>query len=467
MVKRIKKGHFMIFFRKKTFILAFILILSLCIDIQITNSEDKKLTTYQGLRLFSQALNLIKHNYVEPNKIDDEKLIYGAIEGLIKTLDDPYTHFLSPSVYKEMKVETSGKFGGLGIVISIKDDKLTVISPIEDTPAHKIGIQAGDIITKIEGDSTKGITLHESVRKLRGCKGTEVTITIQREDEDKPIDFTITRDIIKIDSVKSAIIRNKVAYIRIATFNQNTPTELDKEIRKIKKYKNLSGIILDLRNNPGGLLNSAVDVSNCFIKEGVIVSTKGRYSRDNQVYLSKNHRLSLKDSPLVVLINEGSASGSEIVAGAIQDSKRGTLIGKKSFGKGSVQTIFPLAHETGIALTTAKYYAPSGRSIHDEGIAPDKEVEYSKYSKEDLKAIFELRQKDVIKKFVKEHKDYTQEDIKDLLKKIEEKKISLKKEIVLKEIKKEKYYLSLKKKPIYDLDIDNQLKVALDMLVKN
>lgn len=455
----------MIFLRKNLLIVALVLILSLYLGISIANPKNKSITTYEGLRLFSQALNCIKDNYVDTDKLDNDKLIYGAIEGIIKKLDDPYTRFLSPEVYKEMTVETTGQFGGLGIVISIKEDKLTVISPIEDTPAYKIGIQAGDVIIKIDGKSTKGITLDKSVSKLRGDKGTKVTITVQREDEKEPIDFTIIRDIIKIQSVKSDIINENVAYLRIVTFNQNTLSELDEEIRKIKKHQNLSGVILDLRNNPGGLLNSAIDVSSCFVKEGLIVSTKGRYPRDNQEYFSNKNKVSI-DLPLMVLINEGSASGSEIVAGAIQDNKIGTLIGKKSFGKGSVQTRFSLDHKTGIALTTAKYYTPSGRSIHDKGIIPDKEVEGSKYSKEDLKSIFELRQENIIKKFVKEHKSYTPKDIEELLKRVAEKKISLNKEILLKEIEKEKRYLSLKKEPIYDLDIDNQLKVAIDMLVK-
>lgn len=455
----------MIFLRKKLFILALILILNLCIGISIVNPKNKSITTYQGLKLFSQALHLIKNNYVDTDKLDNDKLIYGAIEGIIKKLDDPYTRFLSPEAYEEMKVETLGEFGGLGIVISIKEDKLTVISPIEDTPAYKIGIKAGDVIIKIDGESTKGITLHEAVCKLRGHKGTKVTITVQREGEDKPTDFTITRDIIKVQSVKSAVINEKVAYIRIVTFNQNTPSELDKEIRKMEKHKNLLGVILDLRNNPGGLLNSAVEVSSHFVKQGVIVSTKGRYPRDNQEYFLNKDKISI-NLPLIVLINEGSASGSEIVAGAIQDNKIGTIIGKKSFGKGSVQTIFPLAHKAGIALTTAKYYTPSGRSIHDKGIIPDKEVEYSKYSKEELKSIFELQQIDIIKKFVKRYENYTPKDIEELLKKLDEKKISLDKNILLKEIEKEKHYLR-KKKPIYDLDIDNQLKVAFDMLVKS
>lgn len=456
----------MLFFRKKLlYVLTLVLILNLIIGISTTNSKNESFTTYQGLKLFSEALNLIKYNYVDLDKINDEKLIYGAIEGLLKKLDDPYTRFLTPEAYEEMKAETSGEFGGLGIVISIKEDKLAVISPIEDTPAYKIGIQAGDIIIKIDGKSTEGITLHEAVGKLRGPKGTQVTITIQREEE-KPIDFTIIRDIIKIQSVKSSIINNQVAYLRITTFNQNTSRELDEEIRKIKESKDLSGVILDLRNNPGGLLDSAIDASNRFVKEGVIVSTKGRYSRDNHEYFSNDDKISIEELPLVVLINEGSASGSEIVAGAIQDSKRGILVGKKSFGKGSVQTIFPLSYKTGIALTTAQYYTPSGRSIHNKGIIPDKEVEYSKYSKEDIKSIYDLRQKDIIKKFVKTHKNYTPNDTENLLKEIKEKKISVSKEIVLKEIEKEKHYLTLEKEPIYDLDIDEQLKVAFDMLVK-
>jgi carboxyl-terminal processing protease len=450
--------------RKILYIIAIVLILNLSLSISLGIPKNSKITTYESLKLFSQALNLIKNYYVDPKKVEDEKLIYGAIEGLIKKLNDPYTRFMDPEVYKEMKIETKGSFGGLGIVISIREEKLTVISPIEDTPAYRAGIRAGDIITEIDGKSTKGITLHESVRKLRGPKGTKVTITIQREDE-KPFKVTIIRDIIKIDSVKSAFIRGKVGYLRIATFNQNTPSELDKEIRKIKKNKNLIGIILDLRNNPGGLLNSAVEVTNRFLKKGLIVSTKGRYSRDNKRYYSRRNKAYI-DLPLVVLINEGSASGSEIVAGAIQDNKRGLILGKKSFGKGSVQTIFPLALKTGIALTTAKYYTPSGRSIHEKGIIPDKEIEFSKYSKEELKFIYKLRQKGILKKFVKKHKRYTKEDIDKLMERLKQKKINLKREIVLKEIEKEKSYLKLKKKPIYDLDIDNQLRVAYELLTQ-
>ncbi|MBU0899578.1 S41 family peptidase [bacterium] len=452
------------FLRKKNlYLIALILLLSLSIGIStsIVNSKNENNTTYECLELFSKSLNLIKNNYVDSTKLEDEKLIYGAIEGLIKKLDDPYSRFMDPEEYKEMKVETSGSFGGLGIVIGIKDEKLTVISPIEDTPAYKIGIKAGDIITLIEDKNTKGITLSEAVRMLRGPKGSKVTMTIQREGEKDLLNFTIIRDIIKIDSAKSDLIQEKVGYLRIITFNQNTPFELDREISKLKEHQDLVGMILDLRNNPGGLLNSAVEVSNRFIKQGLIVFTKGRNPQDSSQYFSDRSKTTV-NLPLIVLINEGSASGSEIVTGAIQDSKRGIILGKKSFGKGCVQTIFPLPHNAAVALTTAMYYTPSGRSIHDKGIIPDKEVEYSNYSKEDLSLLLKAREGEFIKKFVKNH---NQSEVEILSNELAKNKINLSQEIILKEIKKEKHYLSRGKKPIYDLDIDQQLKVAVEMLI--
>ncbi len=333
---------------------------------------------YKELELFSDAVSIIRSDYVEEPKSKD--LIYGALKGMLSALD-PYSQFMDPDMYNEMKIETEGEFGGIGIVITIEDNLLTIISPIEDTPAYEVGLKPGDKIVKIEKEITRDFTLLEAVKKLRGKPGTKVNITVLREKEKKLLDFAITRSIIKIESIKkSEVIDEKIGYIRLIEFQEKTHLDLEKSLRDLES-KSIKGIILDLRNNPGGLLDSAVSVSDKFLEEDkVIVSTKGRVENQNFVFKSKNKNKHL-DYPMVVLVNSGSASASEIVAGAIQDHKRGIIMGTKSFGKGSVQTVVPLSDGSAVRVTTSKYFTPNGRSIHGEGIMPDIIVEYKESPK--------------------------------------------------------------------------------------
>jgi len=346
---------------------------------------------YKELELFSDAVSIIRTDYVEEKKSKD--LMYGALKGMLSSLD-PYSQFMDPETYNEMKIETEGEFGGIGIEITMKDDLLTIISPIDDTPAYKVGLKAGDKIVKIEGTITKDLTLIEAVKKLRGKPGTDVNIIVLRESEKKLMEFTITRAIIKIASIKKAeMIDSGIGYIRLSEFQENTPKDLSEALKKLEA-DNLKGLVLDLRNNPGGLLDVAVDVAGKFLEEGkAVVSTKGRVENQNLEFKSRNKNKHL-GYPMVVLINNGSASASEIVAGALQDYKRAIVLGTKSFGKGSVQTVVPLSDGSAVRLTTSKYFTPKGRSIHGEGIMPDIVVEYEERSIKDKEvdkdtAIFE------------------------------------------------------------------------------
>ncbi len=329
--------------------------------------------TYDKLKVFGEALQYILSSYVEPVKSKD--LIYGAIKGMVGELD-PHSAFLTPDMFREMQVETKGEFGGLGIEITIRNGKLTVVSPIEGTPAYKAGVKAGDVIIKIDGKSTEGITLMEAVKKLRGPKGTKVTITIVREGLEKPLDITITRDIIKIKSVvyRMENPKAKVGYVRIRAFRERAARNLKKAIEDLKS-KGMRALVIDLRNDPGGLLTQAVKVSDLLLPKGkLIVYTKGRTKEDQMRFVSQEKPVLPPTFPMVVLVNAGSASASEIVSGALQDWHRAVIMGERTFGKGSVQTIFPLSDGSALKLTTAEYYTPKGRSIQEEGIIPDVEI---------------------------------------------------------------------------------------------
>jgi carboxyl-terminal processing protease len=327
---------------------------------------------YKEVSLFSDALAIIQTDYVDMVKPKD--LIYGALKGMLGSLD-PHSQFLDPDTYNELKIDTEGKFGGIGIEITIKDGLLTIVTPIEDTPAWKAGLKTNDRIVKINAELTRDITLTDAVKKLRGKPGEPVTITILRESEKKLLEFTIVRDIIKIKDIKEAmILEDNIAYLRLVEFRENTSKDMDLALAKLQK-EGMSAFILDLRNNPGGLLNVAVKVAEKFIPEKkLVVFTKGRKPAQNFEFISeeKNPVLNI---PIVVLINEGSASGSEIVAGALQDYKRAIIIGIKSFGKGSVQTIIPLSDGSALRLTTSKYFTPLGKEIHGKGVLPDITVE--------------------------------------------------------------------------------------------
>ncbi|MBI5181307.1 MAG: S41 family peptidase [Nitrospirae bacterium] len=322
--------------------------------------------TYEELKVFTEVLSLVQKNYVEETKGKD--LVYGAIKGMLNTLD-PHTSFMPPEVYKEMQVDTKGEFGGLGIQIGIKDNMLTVIAPIEGTPADKAGVKAGDKIIKIDDKSTKDMTLIDAVGKLRGQKGTKVTITILREGVADPLDVVITREIIKMQSVRSKVVEGNIGYVRITQFQEQTGDDLKKALKKLESDK-VQSLIIDLRNNPGGLLTMAVEVSEQFVESGkLIVFIKDRKGEKDE-FTSRN-TAPLKSYPMVVLVNEGSASASEIVAGALQDWGKAIVVGTQTFGKGSVQTVIPLSDGSGLRLTTAKYYTPKGKSIQTTGIIPD------------------------------------------------------------------------------------------------
>jgi carboxyl-terminal processing protease len=337
---------------------------------------------YKELELFEHALSIVRTDYVE--EPEAKQLIYGALKGMLATLD-PYSQFLDPDNYNELKVETEGEFGGLGIEITIKDDLLTIIAPIDDTPAYHAGLMAGDRIVKIDGELTRGITLLEAVKKLRGKAKTSVTLTVLREGESELKEVALERAIIKIQSVREAsLFDDHIAYIRLSDFREKTTEDLESAIKRLKDGS-MDSLILDLRNNPGGLLDVAVSVAELFLRRHqLIVTTKGRLRNQNQEMRSRIDGV-VSELPMVVLINEGSASASEIVAGAIQDHHRGIVIGTKSHGKASVQTIFPLKDGSALRLTTSKYFTPSGRSIHGEGIPPDVNVPFERPPEEKKK----------------------------------------------------------------------------------
>ncbi|MBF0612061.1 MAG: S41 family peptidase [Magnetococcales bacterium] len=332
--------------------------------------------TYEKLKVFSEVYALIKQNYVE--EVDEKKLLYGAVNGMLNSLD-PHSSFLTPDSFKEMRVETSGEFGGLGIEISRHQGLIKVVSPIEDTPAYRAGIQSGDLIIKIEDETTQDMPLMDAVKKMRGKPDTKITLTIARKGVNKPFKVTMTRAVIKIRSVKWRVERNDIGYVRIIQFNEQSHSYLVKAVEEIKQKISptpMRGLVLDLRNDPGGLLDQAVQVADDFLNEGRIVYTKGRIPGKDMSFDAKKGDI-IEGVPMVILINSGSASASEIVSGALQDHKRAVVMGTQSFGKGSVQTIIPLSDGAGLRLTTAQYYTPSGRSIQAKGIAPDEVVEDS------------------------------------------------------------------------------------------
>lgn len=330
--------------------------------------------TYENLKVFTEVLSYVEANYVE--EVDPNKLVQGAIRGMLRTLD-PHSSFMPPEVYREMQIETEGRFGGLGIEITIRDDILTVVSPIEGTPAFRAGIEPGDQIVKVDGESTKDMSLVDAVKKLRGPEGSAVTISILRKDFAEPKDFTLTRAVIQIKSVRWKKLPDDIGYIKLRSFQKTTADELADALQDLEE-QHVRALVLDLRNNPGGLLEQAITVSDEFLEPGkLIVYTKGRLAGQNMKGFSKSERAHTTPF-MVILINEGSASASEIVAGALQDLGRATVMGTQSFGKGSVQTIIPLSDGSGLRLTTAKYFTPKGREIQGKGITPDVIVEEAK-----------------------------------------------------------------------------------------
>jgi carboxyl-terminal processing protease len=354
--------------KKVVMISSLLLVLTLSLGGGVASKGNDTAATYENLRLFTEVLSIVQSQYVD--EVPPKDIIYNAIKGTLRGLD-PHSSFLDPDMYREMQVETSGSFGGLGIEITLRDDVLTVVAPIEGTPAYRAGIQPGDRILKIEGLSTKDMQLADAVKRMRGKPGSKITVTIVREGWTEPKDFLITREQIRVQSVKFNQLEPGIEYIRLRQFQEQTSNDLETALEKYTKDGKIQGLVLDLRNNPGGLLTSAVEVTEKFLEPGkLVVYTEGRVRNQNMRF-SSNAKRAFTDFPVVVLVNQGSASASEIVAGALQDWGRAVVLGTQSFGKGSVQTIIPLSDGSGLRLTTAKYFTPKGRSIHGKGITPD------------------------------------------------------------------------------------------------
>ena len=336
----------------------------------LSSANSSEVDIYKKIDLFGEVLEKINREYID--EINQSESMDSAINGLLQSLD-PYSSYMSPEILEEMQTETSGEFGGLGIEVSMEAGVVKVISPIDDTPASKAGLKAGDYIVKINDTQVQGKSLSEAVDLMRGPVGSSIELTVRRRGEKKALTFNITREIIEIQSVKSELLEENIGYIRLTSFNENSSDQIEKQIKKLKKNKNLNSFILDLRNNPGGLLNQAIRISDFFLENGEIVSTKSRKKSDNRKWFAKKGDIT-DGKTLLVLINYGSASASEIVAGALKDHKRAIVVGENSYGKGSVQSIIPLKNRGAIRLTVAKYYLPSGKSISEVGVRPDIEV---------------------------------------------------------------------------------------------
>ena len=361
--------------KKVVTVSALLLLFTLSLGGGVASKSNESAATYENLKLFTEVLDIIQKQYVD--EVPAKDLVYSAVKGTLRGLD-PHSSFLDPEMYKEMQVETSGSFGGLGIEITLKDDVLTVVTPIEGTPAYRAGIHPGDRIVKIEGLTTKDMQLTDAVKRMRGKPGTKVTISVVREGWTETKDFPITREQIRVQSVKTQQLEPGIEYIRLRQFQEQTAGDLDTALEKYAKEGKIQGLVLDLRNNPGGLLTSSVEVAEKFLDAGrLVVYTEGRVRNQNMRFQA-NSKKGFTDFPMVVLVNQGSASASEIVAGALQDWGRAVLLGTQTFGKGSVQTIIPLSDGSGLRLTTAKYFTPKGRSIHGKGITPDIIVEMPK-----------------------------------------------------------------------------------------
>jgi len=358
------------FFNKISLIIMIISII-IFLNTKIVSAAQNGNKLYKKIDLFSEVLEKIEKEYVE--EIDQSEVMDSAINGVLQSLD-PYSSYMSPEIFKESNTETSGKFGGLGIEVSMESGVVKVISPIDDTPASRAGIKAGDYIVRINGEQVQGKTLFEAVNLMRGPVGSSIEITVRRKGLKKAKIFKIIREVIEIQSVVSELINKEIGYLRLRAFNENSDNQLKKEINKLENNNKMVGYILDLRNNPGGLLSQAIKISDFFLDDGEIVSTKGRQSKENRKFFAKQGD-KINGKPLIVLINRGSASAAEIVAGALRDQKRAILLGETTYGKGSVQSIIPLKNKGAIRLTISKYYLPSGKSISEVGVSPDITVE--------------------------------------------------------------------------------------------
>ena len=437
---------------------SFLLVFGTYGQLQGTTRED---ISEPGLvEIYNTVLHRIKTEYVD--EVSAKKLWFGAIRGLIGALDDAHTRFMTADEYNELQVETRGNFGGIGFEISLRNGVLTVVSPIDGTPAMRAGIKPGDRIVEIDKIPTKDFTLFKAVKMLRGTPGTSINISVARQGESEILRFDIVREIIQIKVVESAIIKpQNLGYIKLKQFSQNSFVKVKNVVQDFKS-KRVKGIILDLRWNPGGLLDAAHKIANLFIKDGIIVSTRGRQKHLDREFPAIPKNAIGASMSIVVLANQGSASASEIVTGALKDLKRGTFIGTKTFGKGSVQNVIPLPYGTAIALTIQKYYTPSGISIHKKGIKPDVEVKPMEFSKSDKLSYRQITNKKLLDNFVKDSTKYDIATIQKFNALLRKNNIELS-DFATKFILKQKVQ-SGRKKPIYDLEFDTQLKAAIKKL---
>ncbi|HMB00376.1 MAG TPA: S41 family peptidase [Spirochaetota bacterium] len=436
---------------------------------QHSAGADSNKNNEKYLDHFLDVFSKVRHMYVDEDQTRVDTMIYGAIKGMLKSLDDPHTTFLDTKQFKNLKTDTKGSFGGLGIYIRIRDEKLIIINPMEGTPAWEVGLKPGDHIAEIEGESTEGITIEEAVSKLRGKKGSKVNITVIRETEPEPLSFTITRDIIQIKSVEHEMITNTdFGYVKIRNFSQTTPADMEKVLNDIEQ-KDCKGLIIDLRYNPGGLLNAVIDVVDLFLDQGVIVYTKDRSGTVNHRFSAHNGTAFSRYIPVIILINKFSASASEIFAGAMQDHKRALLLGEQTFGKFSVQNVFDIdrADKTAFKMTIAYYYIPSGRSLHEEGLPPDVKVETDTYTKNEMKMLKKLKSLDLIKKYVEQHPDAAndQKHLPQFMQKLASLDIHLNKKIIAMHI--DNHRNRNNPPELYDIKYDNQLKEAIRILKSN
>ncbi len=450
--------------------LSVIVILWMLTETNLLRLSKANSKLYKNLRVFNEVLSLVEVSYVDPP--DLEKMIYGAVDGMLESLKDPYTRFMRKEGYKDLKIETEGKFGGIGFVITKRDGVLTIVAPIDDTPASRAGLQANDKIIKINDKSTKDLELNQAVAKLRGKPGSHVTMWIQRENHDELVKYKIKREIIKIESVFSKIFKSKkkkFGYIKIKTFGEATYDHLQKAVKNFDKKK-IDGMVLDLRNNPGGLLYSAYKVADLFLDKGMVVYTKGRLEDQNKEYYASSldycHNI-----PMCILVNGGSASGSEIVVGALKDNKRAVVVGTKTFGKGVVQTVRELEEGLAIAITTARYYTPSGVCIHKKGIKPNIDVDFPKTTSADIKAAEKIFKGNYLTKFAMEHKKFLkkpkneqEEDLKKFIKKLNSKGINADYKLIRRLVKSKYYESKGMNEAILDLEDDIQLKKAVEIL---
>ena len=425
---------------------------------QARGASPKDISEESLNELFHQVLYHVENDYVE--KTDKQKIWFGAINGMLRSLGDEHTRFLPPVENKDLSTTMSGEFGGLGIEITLKDQVLTIVSPIQGTPAMRAGLQPGDKIVEIDKKSTSNMSLNEAVKLMRGTPGTSVNLSIAREEEEELLYFDIVRDVIQITVVQKKIIESKnIGYVRLKTFSKLSYEKVSQAVEQFVDKK-VNGIIFDLRYNAGGLLESAYKVANVFLNKGIIVSTRGRQRKLDRVYRA-NPRLTItRDIPLVVLVNEGSASASEIVTGAIKDNSRGTIVGVKTFGKGSVQNVIQLEHGTAVALTIQKYYTPSGKSIHKQGIDPDIVVKSLEFTREDRRHYREIKEKKILNEFVKKNPGYTQSNISKFRNMLKKRGLALN-DFAARSTLKQYINRNKPKTDLIDLEFDVQLKKAI------